>query len=291
MELAEGTDVTFYDFLGIKSNANQEDINKAYKKRSRLLHPDKVKQQSVKTAGTPKPKSDQKKKQGASIAKGSSQAGIKAAAKEASDRFARLGIVTNILRGPSRARYDHFLNNGFPKWRGTGYYYARFRPGLGTVLLSLFVFVGGAGHYGALYLSWKREREFVGRYIAFARHAAWGDNMGIKGIPGVDETSAPAPPAAAGSDGESMQSMNRRQRRMQEKDAKKEKVEKKPKSAKAKDSPAPTPPSDATGPRKKVRAENGKIVVVDSVGNVYLEQQDDEGETQEVLIDVSSRLS
>lgn len=26
--------------------------------------------------------------------------------------------------------YDFFYKNGVPKWRGTGYYYSRFRPGL-----------------------------------------------------------------------------------------------------------------------------------------------------------------
>lgn len=29
-------------------------------------------------------------------------------------------------------RYDFFYKNGVPKWRGTGYYYSRFRPGLGV---------------------------------------------------------------------------------------------------------------------------------------------------------------
>lgn len=218
------------------------------------------------------------------MSKGPSQAEIKATAKAASDRFARLGIVANILRGSGRERYDHFLNNGFPKWKGTGYYYARFRPGLGTVLAGLFVFVGGGGHWLALYMSWKRQQEFVGRYIKFARHAAWGENLGI---PGLDGTATP-PVAAGGDDADPMaQLMNRRQRRMQEKDAKKEKSEKKTKGVKAaKASPAATPPVGATGARKRVVAENGKILVVDSVGNVYLEQADEDGETHEFLLDV-----
>ena len=29
-------------------------------------------------------------------------------------------------------RYDFFYKNGVPRWRGTGYYYSRFRPGLGV---------------------------------------------------------------------------------------------------------------------------------------------------------------
>jgi curved DNA-binding protein CbpA len=49
------------------------------------------------------------------------------------ERFARLGVVSSILRKKeSRQRYDFFYKNGVPKWRGTGYYYSRFRPGLGV---------------------------------------------------------------------------------------------------------------------------------------------------------------
>lgn len=70
------------------------------------------------------------------------------------ERFARLGVVASILRseeGRERSvsrevtweyyfgltcslecRYDFFYKNGVPRWRGTGYYYSRFRPGLGV---------------------------------------------------------------------------------------------------------------------------------------------------------------
>lgn len=151
------------------------------------------------------------------------------------------------------------------------------------MLTGLFIFVGGGGHWLALYMSWKRQQEFVGRYITFARHAAWGENLGI---PGVDGT---ATPVSVGDDSDPMvQPVNRRQRRMQEKEAKKDKADKKLKKA-AKASPAATPPVGATGPRKRVVAENGKILVVDSVGNVYLEQQDEDGQTQEFLLDVCAQ--
>lgn len=293
VEASEGEGVSFYDFLGVKPSVNQEDLNKAYKKRSKALHPDKVKRQFVadKTTGKDKPKS---KKPGVHVSKGPSQSEIKAAAKAASDRFSRLGLVNSILKGPGRERYDHFLANGFPKWKGTGYYYARFRPGLGSVLAGLFIFVGGAGHYLALYMSWKRQQEFVGRYIKFARHAAWGDNFSIPGL----DTPAPAAPVATGSTdsdaGEEGRPLprNRRERRMMEKDEKKQKPEKKIKSkaAKAAASPVATPPVGVTGPKKRVVAENGKILVVDASGNVYLEQKDEEGETHEFLLDVSHAI-
>ncbi len=78
--------------------------------------------------------------------------------KGVQERFARLGVIASILRsedGRERSvsceitwlllgqpklmrlickirRYDFFYKNGVPRWRGTGYYYSRFRPGLGV---------------------------------------------------------------------------------------------------------------------------------------------------------------
>jgi hypothetical protein len=86
--------------------------------------------------------------------------------------------------------------------------------------------------------------------------------------------------------------MNRKERRMQEKGDRKNKSEKNTKGIKAaKASPSATPPAGATGPRKRVVAENGKILIVDAVGNVYLEQADEDGETNEFLLDVCSSSS
>ncbi|RFU31356.1 hypothetical protein B7463_g4972, partial [Scytalidium lignicola] len=284
VEASEGPDVTFYDFLGITHSASQDDINKAYRKKSRQIHPDKVKQQFIADKAKAKAKSKSKgSKAGVHVSKPPSQAEIKAATKEASDRFARLGIVTNILRGPGRERYDHFLSNGFPKWKGTGYYYARFRPGLGTVLTGLFICVGGGGHYLALYTSWKRHREFVQRYITFARNTALGENLAIPGLENVGGSgSGTATPNADSDAGEVLQPMNRRLRRLQEKDAKKNKGSKGEKSTK---STTPPPATTSTGPKKRVVAENGKVLCVDMAGNVYLEQVDEDGVTQEFLLD------
>lgn len=226
-------------------------------------------------------------KPGVHVSKGPSQSAIKAAAKEASDRFSRLGLVTAILRGAGRERYDHFLSNGFPKWKGTGYYYARFRPGFFSVLLGLFIGVGGGFHYVFLYMSWKRQQDFVGRYIKFARHSAWGDTLNI---PGLDDSGTATPPVATG-DSEAEAApipRNRKERRLMEKEERKEKPDKKSKLAKAaKASPADTPPIGATGRKKRVQAENGKMLIVDSVGNVFLEQRDENGQMQEFLLDVS----
>ncbi|WYZ42578.1 hypothetical protein EsH8_VI_000277 [Colletotrichum jinshuiense] len=287
-------DTTFYDLLGIKNSASIDDITKAYRKISRSLHPDKVRQQII--AERTKAKKKDKKQPGVNVVKPPTQKEIKAAVKIASDRQARLGLVRNILSGPDRDRYDHFLRNGFPAWKGTNYYYNRYRPGLGTVLFGVFLVAGGAFHYIALYMSWKRQKDFVERYIKFARNAAWGDNLNI---PGVDATPAPAPAPAADDEEGPQQPMNRKQRRMQEQAARKEATKERggrSRKVAAPSSGAATPrepvaaQSGPTGSKKRVVAENGKVLVVDSVGDVYLEEQDGEGNVQQYLLDPNELL-
>jgi hypothetical protein len=211
---------------------------------------------------------------------------VQAIVKKATERYQRLTVVANILKGEGRERYDHFLNNGFPTWRGTGYYYKRFRPGLGTVLLGLFLVGGGGAHYGALLLGWKRQRQFVDRYIRHARRAAWGDETGIRGIPGLDGSPAPVPTVVEEEDTTAMQ-MNRRQKRQMEKEQRKEKTAKGAKhGGQASGTHTPIDTAAPTGERKRVQAENGKILIVDSIGNVFLEEQDEDGTTQEFLLEV-----
>ncbi|KAI6368509.1 hypothetical protein MCOR25_004627 [Pyricularia grisea] len=284
----EGKDVNFYDYVGVAQSASVDEIGKAYRKKSRLLHPDKVKQQLT-AERTRQAKEDKSKKP-----KPPTQAEVRAAVKKASDRQARLSIVANILKSPSRDRYDHFLSNGFPTWKGTNYYYNRYRPGLGTAMFGVFLFGGGLAHYLALYMSWKRQRDFVGRYIKFARQTAWGDNLNIPGV----ETRArtPPPPVAADDDegaGPAM-AMNRKQRRMQERETRREAskgaVSRTARRARSSAAPSgsatPTPQgSGPTGAKKRVVAENGKVLVVDSLGDVYLEEENEEGQVVEYLLD------
>ena len=218
-----------------------------------------------------------------------SESEIQKVVKFAGERYARLGVVAEILKGSGRERYDFFLAKGFPKWRGTGYYYARFRPGLGTVLFGLFLFGGGLVHYGAMYLSWKRQREFVERYIRHARTIAWGDDTGIKGIPGIDGvmtgTTATPSPTFAQENGAAV--LNRRQKRMQEREAKKEKKSGKgPKEDGSNTLQEPEPETTSPqGKKKRVQAENGKMLIVDSIGNVFLEEENQDGVTGEYLLD------
>ena len=304
VQTSEGSNATFYSFMGLKNNANQDDINKAYRKLSRSLHPDKARSNWLSSYNVPKkPKAKTGAKPTVHVQKDKkpSQSEINRFNKEANARFERLSLVANILRGSERERYDHFLSNGFPAWRGTGYYYERFRPGLGTVLAGLFIFVGGGVHYAALYLSWKRQREFVERYIKHARRMAWGDEGGIGAIPGLGGDTGTNGSIAQQSIPDSDESMqwNRKQKRAMEKEKKKESkapVKNAKAAEKAKTEGISTPQeakitSGPVGAKKRTVAENGKILIVDSVGNVFLEEETEEGQRQEFLLDVGTPCS
>ncbi|KAG8824227.1 hypothetical protein FRC17_009149 [Serendipita sp. 399] len=91
----------------------------------------------------------------------------------ANERYARLGVVAQILRSEGRERYDFWMKRGVPKWRGTGYYYSRFRPGLGTVLVFLTLLTAGLQHV-VHRMTYKSELARVRRFVSLARKAAWG---------------------------------------------------------------------------------------------------------------------
>ncbi|QDS67569.1 hypothetical protein FKW77_003418 [Venturia effusa] len=275
----QGQNVTFYSWIGVKPSATVDQINKVYRKRSRDLHPDKARssfvEQYAKSHDGKKPSNRQ----------------VNAFSKEASDRFARFGVVANVLRDyESRKRYNHFLKNGFPKWRGTGYYYSRFRPGLGSVLVGMFLVFGGGAHYLALYAGHKRHRDFVERYIQRARHLAWGDNLVIPGVPDVDAIATGADTTSA-EEAQSMQ-WNRKQKRMAERDSRKtKKVPRGTRPAKKEGVSTPVEAEVQPGPigaKKRVQAENGKVLIVDSVGNVFVEEVTEEGEHIELLLDLDA---
>lgn len=286
----EGSDATFYSFIGVPRNAKIEDINRAYRNKGKRIHPDKARQSYLRQyAKDNAAKATGKDSTASNKPTRPSDRELNTFMKEAGERFARLGTIAEIMRGPTRDRYDFFLDHGFPKWRGTGYYYQRYRPGLGTVLVGLFVVMGGFAHYGALILSWKRQRDFAEKYIRDARKLAWGKESIV---PGLDTISTPGVPNGSvgmngnGNGSASTAGMNRKQKRAQEKENRKST---KKGGVSTDDISAPVETSLISGPqrtKRRVVAENGKTLIVDSVGNVFLEETTDEGETHEYLIDV-----
>lgn len=142
LEASEGKGTTFYSWLDVPPTATLVQINKAYRKKSMQLHPDK-------------------------------NPGVKGI----HEKFARLGIIATILKDTEgRKRYDFFYKNGVPKWRGSGYYYARFRPGLGTVLVFLTILTSGL-QYLVQTLNYKQDLRRVELAKRDARLAAWGPKM------------------------------------------------------------------------------------------------------------------
>ncbi|KAI9265018.1 DnaJ domain-containing protein [Phascolomyces articulosus] len=136
LETSEGKDVNFYNWLNVAPSASSSEINRAYRKLSLKLHPDKNKKDV-----------------------------------QAREKFARLGKVVAILRDSAkRERYDHFYKNGVPRWRGTGYYYSRFRPGLGTVIVFL-VFISGGMQYIAGWINFYQEKKKIIGFVQDARTA------------------------------------------------------------------------------------------------------------------------
>ncbi|KAK6508933.1 hypothetical protein TWF481_003701 [Arthrobotrys musiformis] len=254
VEATEGK-ITFYEFLNAPSNyATQDELNKAYRKTSRQIHPDKfIPPSKLKSMGkTPTfypPKSTY----------------IPQNRKAADERFARLGLVANILRGPERERYDHFLRNGFPRWRGTGYYYSRFRPGVVSVLVGMWIVIAGGAHYLVMRMNYTQQRKFMEGYINDARTAAWGNsNIGAGlNLDVLGDNGTPPPSGPSG---------NRKQRR----------------AAKANGSGTATPTAEKPQhvAKRKVTSENGKVFMVTSLGDVSLMEEDEDGVMQEYLLDL-----
>ncbi|KAF7775992.1 hypothetical protein Agabi119p4_4385 [Agaricus bisporus var. burnettii] len=142
LEASEGKGTTFYSLLDVPPTASTSQIAKAYRRLSVKIHPDK-------------------------------NPGV----KNAHERFARLGVIANILRNKaSRKRYDFFYKNGVPRWRGTGYYYSRFRPGLGTVLVFLIMVTSGL-QLLIQRINYKKDLARIELITRRAKRAAWGPKL------------------------------------------------------------------------------------------------------------------
>ncbi|KAF2034756.1 DNAJ domain-containing protein [Setomelanomma holmii] len=285
---AEGSNVTFYDLLGVKPSASQDELNKGFRKKSAQLHPDKARQKFI----TDYQKQNKKKGQtpGVKISKRPSEKQIQAHVKKVTVSYQRLQVISDILKGPERERYDHFLRNGFPTWRGTGYYYQRFRPGLGSVLLGVLVVMGGGMHYFALLMGWRRRREFVQRYIRHARKTAWGDESAIQGVPGVEPVNTQQwhDQEKDKDSSDEFVPRNRREKRAMDKENKKGKKTQAARVARSSGISTPVEAELTSGPqgaKKRIVAENGKVLIVDSVGNVFLEEETEDGMKGEFLLD------
>ncbi|KAG0141517.1 hypothetical protein CROQUDRAFT_663731 [Cronartium quercuum f. sp. fusiforme G11] len=151
LEASEGKGTTFYTFLNITKSATLPEINKAARKRSLELHPDKNRN-----------------------------------VKNIEARFARLGVITAILRDQEkRERYNFFHDNGVPKWKGTGYMYSRWQPGLGFVLIFLASVITLV-QYGIQHVHYRSELSRIKKFQIAAKQAAYGP----KGIQSNSEKSS-----------------------------------------------------------------------------------------------------
>ncbi|WFD43713.1 hypothetical protein MPSI1_002377 [Malassezia psittaci] len=138
LEQIEGAGTNFYSIMGLKPSASLAEIRKAYREKSLEWHPDK-------------------------------NSGVANAYK----RFEQLGLIHKILRDERRDRYNHFLTHGFPKWRNTGYYYERYRPGILSVLVILVLLSVGA-QWLVQTINWRRDKERIENLRRSAYAVAWG---------------------------------------------------------------------------------------------------------------------
>lgn len=99
---------------------------------------------------------------------------------DAQKRFERLGVINKILRDERRDRYDHFLTNGFPRWRGTGYFYERFRPGLGSVI-AFILMLSALVQRLVQGLNYRRDSARLENLRRSAQLLAWGPTFEVPG--------------------------------------------------------------------------------------------------------------
>lgn len=138
LETAEGKGTTFYTLLGVSKSASLEEIKKASRKLSLSFHPDKH-----------------------------------PGDKKIEAKFTRIGLVSAILKDEEkRKRYNFFHDNGVPRWKGTGYMYSRWQPGLGFAI-SFVLFVASLMQYAAQHVNYHTEIKRIQRFRTAAKQAAY----------------------------------------------------------------------------------------------------------------------
>lgn len=115
----------FYSILGIDRTAEATEVTKAYRKVALQHHPDKTTD------------------------------------KQSHKLYTILTSITQVLKDDEqRLRYDGHLVRGFPRWRGTGYYYRRYQPGLFAALVIILFFISLA-QYIIHWIDYYRRKEQV----------------------------------------------------------------------------------------------------------------------------------
>ncbi|KAJ9055633.1 hypothetical protein DSO57_1001618 [Entomophthora muscae] len=125
----EGPESNLYKLLGVSTGDSVKKITRAYRKLSLEVHPDKD------------------------------------SSDKATKKFALLSNAHKVLKEKyARERYDFFLKNGFPVWRGTDYMYHRHRPGV--LFAILFVLIVGSGtQYLVQQISYVRTKDRIAYVI------------------------------------------------------------------------------------------------------------------------------
>ncbi|XP_058797463.1 uncharacterized protein LOC131667783 [Phymastichus coffea] len=106
-DVVEEVNQNFYELLGVPQNASLQDVKKAFRRLSLVLHPDK---------------ND---------------------AEDAEVQFRNLAAVYDVLKDPKkREHYDNVLINGLPNWRSGVYYYRYVRKmGLLETSITLLIII------------------------------------------------------------------------------------------------------------------------------------------------------
>ncbi|OWR52243.1 dnaJ protein subfamily C member 1 [Danaus plexippus plexippus] len=132
-DVVEEVNSNFYELLGVKQDASQSEIKRAFKQLTLKLHPDK---------------ND---------------------APDADVQFRNLVSVHNILKDPGkREKYNEVLKNGLPNWRSAVYYYRHVRKmGLleGAIILFIIISFGQYAVGWAAYL----EKRYTAEQILSSR--------------------------------------------------------------------------------------------------------------------------